>query len=182
MFPIHYRKISKNLHVGGHPMLNCLGEFDNNYARVTAILKTLKSKGIKTIVCLTEKKLVTQKYRALVEDRHLKFVSIPLYTLRTPPNGTWTAVEALLGDKPIYVHCKWGEDRTGAIIARYLVEVEHYTPKRAWLSVIKGGKYSANEGLKQRPAFRNLVSFFWPAYKNDPKVNKIYAKSITKRY
>lgn len=65
--------------------------------------------------------------------------------------------------KPVYIHCRWGADRTGAIIARYLIEEDGYSTVEAWQAVRNNGSHAgALGGLKTGPDYRNLMLFISP--------------------
>ncbi len=40
---------------------------------------------------------------------------------------------------PIFIHCKYGADRTGAAIALYRIKIENWKPHDAVVEMILGG-------------------------------------------
>lgn len=81
---------------------------------------------------------------------------------KVPTAVEWAKIKELM-KKPVYIHCRWGADRTGAIIARYLIEEDGYTTVEAWQAVINGGSHAGLlGGLKKKPDYRNLILFISP--------------------
>ncbi|MFA6549712.1 MAG: dual specificity protein phosphatase family protein, partial [Candidatus Margulisiibacteriota bacterium] len=102
------------------------------------------------------------RYKRLLRESGLECLPIPLNEQKTPTKAEWEEIKDAM-NQPVYIHCKWGADRTGAIIARYLVEERGYTPEEAYKAVITGGTHAGPlGGLKQGKTYDNLVRFFWP--------------------
>ncbi len=64
--------------------------------------------------------------------------------------------------KGAYLHCLWGCDRTGAIIAKYLTEICGYSGEEAFKAVIKNGSHAGKlGGFKQIKGNNLLIKYFW---------------------
>jgi tyrosine-protein phosphatase SIW14 len=73
------------------------------------------------------------KERKEVEKAGMQYVSIPWHCL-VPRDETFARFLALLRDNPgkkVFVHCRYGDDRTGMMIAAYRMAVEGWTPEEA---------------------------------------------------
>ena len=95
--------------------------------------KNLAKLGIKTIVDLRESghSLVEEK---MVRAAGLEYVTVPMNGMETPSNEKVVKVLALLEDAstgPVFVHCKRGADRTGAVIACYRMEHDRWKNDQA---------------------------------------------------
>lgn len=83
-----------------------------------------------------------QRERELVEEYGMNFLSIPVNSLKPftdkESRDVDVALEAM-GDpdaRPIYIHCEYGRDRTGLLIALYKVKYMDWAPidaYREWL-------------------------------------------------
>ncbi len=156
--PYNYRIIDKKIHAGGHP-LNPKISFKNTDKQCLAILNYLKSKGIKTIIDLENTTKIQKRYKNLLAQVGLKRLHIPMHALKVPTKREWQAIKQAM-KQAVYVHCKWGADRTGAIIGRYLVEQNGYSPQEAYLAVVTGGSHAGPiGGLKTGWQYRNLKDF-----------------------
>ena len=64
-----------------------------------------------------------------------------------------TLVNLHLDEKnfPIFLHCAHGEDRTGLLMGLYRVEVQGWTPEKAYLEMLKLGFH---------PKFKALDDYF----------------------
>jgi protein tyrosine/serine phosphatase len=159
--PYNYRIIDGNIHAGGHP-LGPIGYFRNTDEQVLNILSYLRSRGVKTIIDLENSWWIQRRYRKFLKKAGIKRIHIPMHIRKMPNEGEWEQIKVAMED-PVYIHCKWGADRTGAVIGRYLVEENGYDPKEAWKAVITGGSHAGPlGGLKTSVFYRKLTIFFWP--------------------
>jgi protein tyrosine phosphatase (PTP) superfamily phosphohydrolase (DUF442 family) len=83
-------------------------------------IATLKARGVLTVVNLRDDPASWEK--DAVEGAGMKYVSIPSDASKTNPAG----IEAFLrtmenGEKPVFVHCHVGRDRTGLNVAVYRI-------------------------------------------------------------
>lgn len=170
--PYNYRIIDNLIHAGGHP-LNPVN-YANTNKQALEILSYLKSKGVKTVINIDSTSYILKRYRKLLEKLGLKELHIPMHAKKVPTAKEWENIKNALKE-PVYIHCKWGADRTGSIIAKYLVDIKHYSPKDAWKAVISGGSHSGViGGLKKYSGCRKLVLFFWPDALKDKEMAKYY--------
>ena len=107
-----------------------------------------------------------------VNKAGMRYVAIPWHCL-VPRDGVFAEFLKLLlknPDKKVFVHCRYGDDRTGMMIAAYRMAVEGWTPKQARREMEKFGfhrmvcpalvhyekEFPAH--LKNSPAFRDIRS------------------------
>jgi len=97
--------------------------------------KTLAGLGIKTVIDL---RLIGEHSQAeeekIVTGLGMRYVSIPMRGMSTPREDQIAAVQTLFNDKtagPVFVHCKRGADRTGAVVAVYRISHDRWENKRA---------------------------------------------------
>jgi tyrosine-protein phosphatase SIW14 len=103
-----------------------------------------------------------------VEKAGMQYVAIPWHCL-FPKDDVFARFLVLLRDNPgkkIFVHCRYGDDRTGMMIAAYRMSVEGWSADEALKEMDDFGfhhvvchslnEYERNfpEHLKQNPAFR----------------------------
>lgn len=90
--------------------------------------------GVKTVVDLRE-----PGGRSLAEERvvtadGMQYVNVPMTGLTPPTEAEITKILGLLEDDtpgPVFLHCMRGADRTGAVIAAYRIEHDHWDNARA---------------------------------------------------
>jgi protein tyrosine/serine phosphatase len=96
---------------------------------------SLSKLGIRTVIDLRELGEHSQAdEKKIVEAGGMRYVSIPMKGMSTPTNDQVSRVIALFEDSsagPVFVHCKRGADRTGAVIALYRIEHDHWESGRA---------------------------------------------------
>lgn len=159
-FPYNYRVIDQKIHAGGHP-LNPSTWFRNTDEQALEILRYLKSKGVTTVIDLENTWWIQKRYKRLLKEANLKRLHIPMHAFKVPNAEEWKEIKEALKD-PVYIHCKWGADRTGSVIGRYLVEEKGYSSPEAYKAVISGGSHAGYiGGLKQGPSYEKLKEFIW---------------------
>jgi len=113
------------------------GKINENYYRGSqpnqeefAQLKTL---GIKTVIDLRED--FKKNEEASVRDLGMNYVRIPLKTRVAATEEQWKYFLGLVNDpakQPVYVHCKGGRHRTGAMTAIYRITHDGWTADQAY--------------------------------------------------
>lgn len=165
LLPYNFRQIDTNIYAGGHP-LGPENGLKNSDQQVQEILAGLKAKGVRQIIDLENTRSIQNRYEANLQKADLTRLHTPLSQLKVPTEKEWQMIRAVL-QKPVYIHCKWGADRTGAVIGRYLVEEKGYNAQDAYAAVITGGKFAGPRGgLKQNPAYWRLKKFIWAVSKS----------------
>jgi len=158
--PYNYRIINGHIHAGGHP-LNPITSFGNSDEEVLEILGYLKYQGVEKVIDLENTSRIQKRYHRLLEEAEMERLHIPMHAFKVPNDEEWKSIKEAM-EKPVYIHCKWGADRTGAVIARYLIEERGYTSEEAFNAVITGGTHAGPQGgLKTTWFYRNLIMFFW---------------------
>jgi protein-tyrosine phosphatase len=64
----------------------------------------------------------------------MQYINVPMTGLTPPTREQMTKIMPLLQDSsggPVFVHCKRGADRTGAVIAAYRIEHDRWENSRA---------------------------------------------------
>lgn len=163
--PYNYRVIDGHIHAGGHP-LRPSNDFGNTDEQVLSILSYLKAQGVDAIIDLENTKKIQSRYETLLKASGIKRLHIPMNASKVPDEAQWEEMREAMKGK-VYIHCKWGADRTGAVIAKYLVEEKGYSPEDAYKAVTTGGSHAGIlGGLKTTDSYKTLVRFFWPNYQN----------------
>jgi protein tyrosine phosphatase (PTP) superfamily phosphohydrolase (DUF442 family) len=129
--------------------------------------KYLATIGIKTVLDLREDGERSSEERQLVTSLGIQYVNVPMTGL-TPPTETDIAkILALLEDATagaVFVHCLRGADRTGAVIAAYRIDHDHWDNSRALKEAMSFGM-----SFFQLPR-QNFIRKFRPlTSKEDPK-------------
>ncbi len=111
---------------------------------------TLKTMGVKTVVCLRESCSNDDAVRqAGLEPVHL---SSDAWDLKPENVAAFLKVAADPARRPVFVHCRHGADRTGTMCAAYRIAIENWPKGEAILEMTRGGfGFHSN--------FENLVEF-----------------------
>jgi protein-tyrosine phosphatase len=85
----------------------------------------LASLGVKTVIDLRESDARAATEGQEVTADGMKYVNVPMTGLTPPTDAEISKILTLLEDNtagPVFVHCRRGADRTGAVIAAYHIE------------------------------------------------------------
>jgi hypothetical protein len=152
----------------------------SNFAKVTPFLyrggqpqaigfQELKKMDVDIVVDL--RLTGKDKERDQVSKLGMQYISIPWHCL-FPKDETFVRFLKVLRDNPnkkIFVHCRYGDDRTGMAIAAYRMAMEGWTAEEARnemnkfgyhnmaCSSLAGYEKSFPRRLKTNPAFQNLT-------------------------
>lgn len=145
-------------------VLENFGRVNENYYRGSqpnaeefAGLKTL---GIKTVIDLRKDSKVEAPTR--VRGLGMQYFNIPLKASQPATNEQTDYFLKLVNDPmnwPVYVHCKGGRHRTGALTAIYRITHDGWTADRAYEEM---KKYDFNNGLFGGP--RRQKEFVYSYY------------------
>ena len=91
--------------------------------------RSLASLGVKTVIDLRGAEHSESEEKRLVEADGMRYVSIPMKGMESPTDEQVSTALALMNDSaagPVFVHCKRGADRTGAVVACYRIGHDHW--------------------------------------------------------
>lgn len=98
-------------------------------------LAELKKLGISTIVDLRgEDREKSEWERGAAEALGIRFVHLPVSGWAPPTDEQVAQFLALFRDDPqqkVFVHCRFGDDRTGVFVAAYRMAVDQWSPEQA---------------------------------------------------
>jgi protein tyrosine/serine phosphatase len=153
-------KISEHLYRGAQPDLYYLSE--------------LKKLGITTIVDLrSESPHTAQEELMRAEALGMRFVRIPIGRFSTPTDADLIQFFRLAQNssaQTIFLHCQFGEDRTGTMIAAYRIAYGHWTADQAISEMLAFGF--------NRTLHRSMAAFIRSLpdrLQNDPDLQKVVA-------
>jgi tyrosine-protein phosphatase SIW14 len=114
-------------------------------------IQYLAQLGVKTIVDLREAGDRSKAEQFIVTKFGMKYVNVPMSGLTPPTDAEITRLLAILEDTtggPVFVHCWRGADRTGAVIAAYHIDHDHWDNAHA-LSDARAHKMSSLQFPRQ---------------------------------
>jgi tyrosine-protein phosphatase SIW14 len=144
-------KISDSLFRGAQPSPQGLAE--------------LKKLGVTTVIDLRGEPGPVAQERAQAEALGLKFIDIPMSGWSAPGTPQITKFLQLLRDDPsqkIFVHCYYGADRTGVMIAAYRIAEQNWTADQAIAEM-----YSFGFHYHWHPAMKSYVRAFPAKFSGD---------------
>jgi protein tyrosine/serine phosphatase len=135
-----YREVTSGISRGGRPG--------------TQGLTDLRRMGVRTVINLENENQPVAAERGLAAQLGLSWVSEPMSASAVPNDAEVMQVLSLLQDArryPIFVHCHFGEDRTGLIIGLYRVLAQRWTAQQAYNEMLQDGFH---------PQFQGMVRYF----------------------
>ncbi len=173
--PYNFRIIDDRLMAGGY-LFNPVKK-NNSDALVAEYLDFLREKGAKSVILLHVplKDSFTDRLADICSTKKIDLVKMRMNSAEVP-DATQTDRLMNLIDAGAYVHCMWGCDRTGAIIAKYLRLKRGYSGAQAFAAIIGGGSHAGPlGGFKKVPANLNLLLYFWPEVaRENPEILSAY--------
>ena len=125
-----------------------------------ATIKLLKEKyGVKTIITLVPKSQLTTWFIKAINDNWIEWLVVPM-SKYAPKKAEWKKILEKFKEWNVFVHCKHGADRTGAIVARAWIELEWKNKDAAYKDMLK---YNAKvEKIKvYKDAYTYLKKFIY---------------------
>jgi protein tyrosine phosphatase (PTP) superfamily phosphohydrolase (DUF442 family) len=158
----------EKLHINGIPNTGKLNDFLYRGAQPRKPgFAELKKLGITTIVDLRgeDRERITWE-RKQAEALGIRFVNIPVSGWAPPTNAQVAQFLSLFHDDPkekVFVHCRFGDDRTGVFVASYRMAMEKWTDEQA----IKEMYFFGFNGF-WHPAMKTFVHEFPARLKYSP--------------
>lgn len=109
-------------------------------------LHKLAAMGVRTIVDLENDEEAVAAEARVARQLGLRFEREPLSPFLPPDDAEIDRILALLGDarlRPLFVHCKYGEDRTGLVVGLYRVLDQGWAPEIAYREMLRFGFHRA---------------------------------------
>jgi tyrosine-protein phosphatase SIW14 len=97
-------------------------------------LKNLSAMGVRTIVDLRHGKEHSNEEQKAAEQLGLRYVNVPMDGLTAPTEAQISGLLKVLDaadQGPVFVHCREGKDRTGAVVAAYRIAHDHWSNDQA---------------------------------------------------
>ena len=94
----------------------------------------LSSLGIKIVIDLREHDGRSLREERSVTAAGMQYINVPMTGLTPPTAAEMGKILAVLEDSaggPVFVHCRRGADRTGAVIAAYRIDHDNWDSMRA---------------------------------------------------
>ncbi|HLL15321.1 MAG TPA: tyrosine-protein phosphatase [Pyrinomonadaceae bacterium] len=119
----------------------------------------LKKLGVKTVIDLREDK--KRHAAGWVRAAGMEYVNIPLRASRPATEDETRQFLQLVNDPanwPVYVHCKGGRHRTGALVAVYRITHDGWSAHLAFKEMLdydfdKGGLFGGGDGRERQKQF-----------------------------
>jgi protein-tyrosine phosphatase len=90
--------------------------------------------GVKSVIDLREADGRSEAERRSVTAAGMNYINVPMTGLTPPSQAEITKILSVMEDEtsgPVFVHCKRGADRTGAVIAAYHIDHDKWANDRA---------------------------------------------------
>jgi len=118
----------------------------------------LKNAGIKTVINF-RKDWTAWFDKKFVEKEGMHYIGLPWIAKKDPPPGYLDKFFTIVNDpknRPVFVHCKHGRDRTGFMIAAYRIRFDGWSEERAFKEMKSYG-HKENKFPNLRKALRQFA-------------------------
>ena len=143
------------------PAIKNFGKVNDNYFRgsqpTQSQLAALKAMGVKTIIDLRRDYIPEERQWA--SELGLNYINLPLKASKAATKEETEYFLRLVNDPanvPVYVHCKGGRHRTGAMTAVYRISHDGWTAQQAFDEM---KQYDFNDGFFGGPAAQRKFVF-----------------------
>jgi protein tyrosine/serine phosphatase len=105
-------------------------------------LKLLKEAGVKTIVNLRNEEVLVAREERIARQLGLKFVNIPQDAFNQPAESDIRKFLSTVDEsanQPVFVHCLYGQDRTGTMVGIYRIKYQGWTASQAFDEMVSCG-------------------------------------------
>jgi tyrosine-protein phosphatase SIW14 len=136
-------------------------------------LAELKKLGVTTVVDLRGNRGPVASERREVESLGMRFIDIPVLGWSTPTNAQVAQFLKLFKDDPqqrVFVHCYYGEDRSGVMVAAYRIAQQNWTADQAVTEM-----YSFGFHYHLYPGMKSYVREFPAQFATDPIFAPLHA-------
>jgi len=149
------------------PGIRNFGKVNEEYYRGSqpnrSQVAALKAMGVKTIIDL--RRDYVPEERQWASESGLNYFNLPLKSHQRASRDQTEYFLRLVNDPanaPVYVHCKGGKHRTGALTAVYRITRDGWTADQAWEEM---KKYDFNDTILGGPADqKNFVFDFYKSF------------------
>ena len=142
-------------------------------------LAELKKLGVTTIVDLRGNSGPVAWERAQAESLGMRFIDLPVSGWSPPSNAQVAQFLKLFQQDPaqkIFVHCYFGRDRTGVMVAAYRMTQQNWTPDQAVSEMYSFGFHG-----RVYPAMKSYVRRFPATFGADTSFASLHAVTAAPR-
>jgi len=115
-----------------------------------AAITNLAKFGVKSIINLRMAKEGWQPEEAIARAQGIQYTNFPMHGFGRPTDEQMRAVLSLIHSLPgpVFIHCRYGCDRTGTVIACYRIEHDRWSKDVAMQEAVKYGISRFEFGMK----------------------------------